>query len=106
MKTPASRRLPGFLRYLKAGAGHYAKSGIPYIGLIMASIKAISSLVRPYFLYNSASVHGLEKSFMGTNSYALGDNICVNDFVEPMEIHFAEQQQNRNLRNNIQDHIL
>ena len=32
------------------------------IGRIMLSIKAISSSVRPYFLYSISSVHGWEKS--------------------------------------------
>ena len=34
---------------------------------IILSIKAISSSVRPYFLYNISSVHGWEKSWRGTN---------------------------------------
>ena len=36
----------------------------PYsIGLIIDSMKAISSFVMPYFSYNSASVPDLEKSY-------------------------------------------
>ena len=37
------------------------------IGLIIDSINAISSFVSLYFLYSSSSLHGLEKSCMGTN---------------------------------------
>ena len=37
------------------------------IGRIILSIKAISSSSKPYFLYNISSVHGWEKSCIGTN---------------------------------------
>ena len=46
------------------------------IGLIVASINAISSSLSPYFSYSSASVHGLEKSCMGTKRYALLGASC------------------------------
>lgn len=39
------------------------------MGRIMLSIKAISSSVNLYFLYNISSVQGWEKSWMGTNWY-------------------------------------
>ena len=41
------------------------------IGRIILSIKAISSSVRPYFLYSISSVHGWEKSWRGTSPNTL-----------------------------------
>lgn len=54
--------------------GIVALSGILFdhsIGLIIDSINAISSSVKPYLAYSSSSVQGLEKSWRGTNEYVL-----------------------------------
>ena len=50
-----------FRRIVLPKFSSYIKAALNSIGFIMDSIKAISSSVRLYLAYSSASVHGLEK---------------------------------------------
>lgn len=52
------------------------------IGLIIFSIYAISSSVRLYFAYKSASVQGREKSCSGTNL-----NLSLERFIEDTAVN-------------------